>query len=254
MLPAGLALGACAFAREASTPDEVGRTMVRVDRLPAAAGPVQRGAMKTFERMLANNREWAAARVQEDPDYFRRLANIQTPEVLWIGCSDSRVAANVITGTQPGEIFVHRNVGNLVVNTDVNLLSVLEYAVDLLHVKHVIVCGHYGCGGVRAAMTHDSLGIINTWLRNLKDVYRFHEVELLALPGAQARQDRLVELNVEEQVLNLAKTAIVQKAWKHAQRPVLHGWVYGLADGILKPIKQLAPGEGLEGIYRYENL
>ena len=210
--------------------------------------------MDTLGRLLDSNKAWAAARLREDPDYFNRLALLQAPEFLWIGCSDSRVAANVITGTQPGEVFVHRNIANMVVHTDVNLLSVLEYAVNVLHVKHIIVCGHYGCGGVKAAAGHQHLGIISNWLRNIEDVFRFHQDELLAIKDEGKRIDRLVELNVEEQVLNLAKTAIIQKAWKHRQSPTLHGWVYGLDSGIIKPLSQIESAESLEAVYRYENL
>ncbi len=204
------------------------------------------------QRLLENNRSWAAERLAEDPQFFSRLASLQTPGFLWIGCSDSRVPANEITGTQPGEIFVQRNVANLVVHTDVNLLAVLEYAVNFLKVRDVIVVGHYGCGGIAAALTHQNMGILNKWLRHIKDVYRFHEEELLALPEGRERQDRLVELNVEEQVFNLAKTSIIQRAWQREQRPNLHGWVYGLNDGILKPLLELPAGSPIDGIYRYE--
>jgi carbonic anhydrase len=210
--------------------------------------------MKSYERLLLENKAWAAEQVQEDPQFFKRLENIQSPEFLWIGCSDSRVPANEITGTQPGEIFVHRNIANMVVHTDLNLLSVLEYAVNVLEVKHIIVCGHYGCGGVKAAIGHHSLGIINKWLRNIKDVYRFHESELNALQDEDQRVDRLIELNVQEQVLNLAKTSVIQRAWKHHQRPTLHGWVYSLHDGILHPVKMMGPNEPLDSIYEYDNL
>ena len=204
--------------------------------------------------MLLENKAWAREKISNEPGYFTKLAGIQTPEFLWIGCSDSRVPANEITGTQPGEIFVHRNIANMVVHTDLNLLSVLEYAVNHLHVKHIIVCGHYGCGGVKAATTQHNFGIINKWLRNIKDVYRIHEEELTALPSEADRIDRLVELNVQEQVLNLAKTSIVQKAWKYEQRPHIHGWVYSLNNGILKPICDLAPGSFIEPIYNYDDL
>lgn len=210
--------------------------------------------MSELNKLLEQNQKWSSERVREDPEYFTRLAELQTPEVLWIGCSDSRVAANVITGTQPGEIFVHRNIANMVVHTDLNLLSVLEYAVNFLKVKHVIVCGHYGCGGVRAAHGHQHLGIINNWLRNIEDVYRFHKAELEAIPDGEPRINRLVELNVQEQILNLAKTTIVQKAWKHEQRPALHGWVYGLDTGILKPLCLVEDVSVLDPVYRIENL
>ncbi|MFO0601477.1 MAG: carbonate dehydratase [Myxococcaceae bacterium] len=210
--------------------------------------------MSELNKLLSQNQDWAAARVAEDPEYFKRLAKLQTPEFLWIGCSDSRVAANVITGTQPGEVFVHRNIANMVVHTDLNLLSVLEYAVNFLKVTHVIVCGHYGCGGVTAAHDHQNLGVINNWLRNIEDVYRLHRDELYAITERQKRLDRLVELNVQEQVLNLAKTSIIQTAWKHHQRPSLHGWVYGLDDGRLKSICLVEDTSVLDPVYVYDNL
>jgi carbonic anhydrase len=210
--------------------------------------------MSNIDALLAGNKTWAAQRLLEDPDYFKRLSGLQTPEYLWIGCSDSRVAANVVTGTQPGEVFVHRNIANMVVNTDMNLLSVLEYAVTMLRIEHIIVCGHYGCGGVKAAMGHQYLGIINNWLRNIEDVYRFHDVELNAIEDSALRVDRLVELNVQEQVLNLAKTSIIQKSWHHHQRPVLHGWVYGLDTGLIKPLSQVSNASQIEPVYRYANL
>lgn len=210
--------------------------------------------MQSYEKLLLENKAWAAEKVQEDPEYFNRLAHLQTPEFLWIGCSDSRVPANEITGTQPGEIFVHRNVANMVIHTDLNLLSVLEYAVNVLKVRHVIVCGHYGCGGVKAAMTRHSVGIINKWIRNIKDVYRFHREEIDEIQNEDLKVDRLVELNVQEQVMNLAKTSIVQKAWKYDQRPYLHGWVYGLTDGIIKPVFEMKPGDHIDELYEYDNL
>ena len=192
--------------------------------------------------------------VANDPDYFKKLASQQTPEFLWIGCSDSRVPANQITGTEPGEIFVHRNVANLVVNTDINMLSVLQFAVEVLKVKHVIVVGHYGCGGVNAAMSSHHLGIIDHWIKNIKDVYRIHRDEIEALPTEEERSNRLTELNVREQVFNLTKTSIIQKAWKHEQRPHLHGWVYGLKDGIVRTICDISPGDIPDEIYSYDNL
>jgi carbonic anhydrase len=211
--------------------------------------------MQLYEKLLLENKAWAAEMVQEDPDYFTRLAHLQTPDFLWIGCSDSRVPANEITGTQPGEIFVHRNVANMVVNTDVNLLSVLDYAVNHLKVKHVIVCGHYGCGGIKAATTNnDFKPVLNMWLRNIKDVYRFHRKELDAIADIDQRTDRLTELNVQEQVFNLAKTSIIQKAWKQEQRPDLHGWVYGLNNGIIKPVFEMKTGTHIDGLYEYDNL
>jgi len=192
--------------------------------------------------------------VEDDPNYFNRLATLQTPEFLWIGCSDSRVPANEITGTQPGEIFVHRNIANLVINTDVNLLSVLEYAVVVLKVKHVIVCGHYGCGGVKAALTnHSYKQVLNMWLRNIKDVHRLHREEVDALPEGDARVNRLIELTVKEQVMNLAKTSIIQKAWKEEMRPHLHGWVYSLSDGVINPIFEMEAGTPIDPIYAFHD-
>ena len=210
--------------------------------------------MNSYEKLLLENKAWAREKIMEDADYFNRLAMLQTPEFLWIGCSDSRVPANEITGTAPGEIFVQRNIATMVVHTDMNLLSVLEYAVTVLKVKHIIVCGHYGCGGVKAAMSKKSFGIINNWIRNIKDVYRLHEDELLAIESEDKRVDRLVELNVQEQVLNLAKTSIVQDAWNAEHRPHLHGWVYGLANGIIKPVLSMPPGTKIDHIYEYDNL
>lgn len=192
--------------------------------------------------------------VENDPDFFKRLSGIQFPEFLWIGCSDSRVPANQITATQPGEVFVHRNIANMVVNTDMNMLSVLQYAVEILKVKHVVVVGHYGCGGVRAAMTNNKLGIIDHWLKNIKDVHRLHRAEIDSIPDEEKRLDRLTELNVQEQVFNLTKTSIIQKAWKYHQLPHLHGWVYGLQDGILRTVCDIEPGNHPDPIYEFDNL
>lgn len=211
--------------------------------------------MHSYEKLLSENKSWATRQIADDPEYFNRLAKIQRPDFLWIGCSDSRVPANQITGTQPGEIFVHRNVANLVINTDVNLLSVLDYAVNHLQVKHVIVCGHYGCGGIRAASTKtDFKYVLNMWLRNIKDVYRIHRAELDGIEDEETRINRLVELNVREQVMNLAKTSIIQRSWKKEQRPDLHGWVYGLNNGIIKPVFDMTSIEGMDPIYEFEGL
>jgi len=210
--------------------------------------------MKSYEKLLLENKAWAAERVADDPTFFTRLSKLQTPEYLWIGCSDSRVPANEITGTQPGEIFVHRNIANLVVNTDLNMLSVLQYAVEVLKVKHIIVCGHYGCGGVKAALTNNSIGIIDKWLRNIKDVHRFNREEVDSIENEEDRVDRMIELNVKEQVMNLAKTSIVQKAWKNSNTPHIHGWVYGLEDGLIKPIFEMPAGTHIDPIYEYDNL
>jgi carbonic anhydrase len=211
--------------------------------------------MKSYERLLQDNREWAKSVNEEDPEFFDRLAHIQTPEFLWIGCSDSRVPADRITGTQPGEIFVHRNIANMVIHTDVNLLSVLDFAVSHLKVKHVIVCGHYGCGGVKAAMSsRDYNNVLNMWLSHIKDVYRLHDDELTALNEEEKRFDRLVELNVMEQVMHLSKTSVIQRAWKHEQRPDLHGWVYGLKDGLIKPVFEMKAGSEIDPLYQYDDL
>jgi carbonic anhydrase len=211
--------------------------------------------MQSYEKLLLENKAWASEKVNDDPDYFNRLAHLQTPEFLWIGCSDSRVPANEITNTQPGEIFVHRNIANMVVNTDVNLLSVLDYAVNHLKVKHVIVCGHYGCGGVKAAATQsDFKPVLNMWLRNIKDVYRLHREELNAIKNEEQRTDRLVELNVAEQVNNLAKTSIIQRAWGKNNAPDLHGWVYGLKDGIIKPVFEMKAGTHIDPVYEFDGI
>lgn len=211
--------------------------------------------MKPYEKLLLENKAWAKEMLEDDPAFFDRLAHLQTPEFLWIGCSDSRVPANEITNTQPGEIFVHRNIANMVIHTDVNLLSVLDYAVSYLKVKHVIVCGHYGCGGIKAAMTnHDYKQVLNMWLRNIKDVYRLHREELDGVTGEENKFDRLVELNVQEQVIHLAKTSIIQRAWKNEQRPQLHGWVYGLKDGIINPVFEMLAGTPIDSLYEYDDL
>jgi len=211
--------------------------------------------MLPIDKLLQENKNWASERKTVNPHYFETLAHLQTPEFLWIGCSDSRVPANEITGTQPGEIFVHRNIANLVIHTDVNLLSVLDFAVTHLKVKHIIVCGHYGCGGIKAAMTnHDYKYVLNMWLRNIKDVYRLHRQELDQIGDEDLRADRLTELNVKEQVTHLAKTSIVQRAWKQEQRPHLHGWVYGLKDGIIKPVFEMKPNSMIDPIYTYDDL
>lgn len=210
--------------------------------------------MESYKRLLKANVEWAGNQLKTDPDYFSKLSAVQTPEFLWIGCSDSRVPADKITGTQPGEIFVHRNIANLVVNTDMNLLSVLQYAVEVLKVKHVIVCGHYGCGGVKAAMTSHHFGLINHWIKNIKDVYRLHREAIDGLDSEEEKTNLLVEMNVREQVFNLAKTSIIQSAWKKEQSPHLHGWVYGLDTGIINPICEMEAGTHIDPLYEYDNL
>ena len=190
-----------------------------------------------YHQLLENNKEWVNEMTNSDKNYFEKLAKGQQPPVLWIGCADSRVPANEITKTHPGELFVHRNIANMVVHTDMNMLSVLDYAVNHLKVKHVIVCGHYGCGGVQAAMQNKSLGLINKWVRNIKEVYKDNKTELRKIEDDKKRFDRLVELNVKAQVYDLAKTSIVQQAWKNDTGLEIHGWVYGLKDGIIKDLK-----------------
>jgi carbonic anhydrase len=193
--------------------------------------------MPPVTNLLRNNKAWAAARVKQDPTFFSRLEKIQAPEFLWIGCSDSRVPANEIVGLDPGELFVHRNVANVVVHTDLNCLSVLQFAVDVLKVKHVIVCGHYGCGGIHAAMEKQSHGLIDNWLRHVQDVERDYEDELALIADQQARENRLCELNVAEQVRNIARTTIVQDAWRNGHGVELHGWIYGLKDGLISDLR-----------------
>ncbi|HBD27489.1 carbonate dehydratase [Flavobacterium sp.] len=186
-----------------------------------------------YKKILDNNKKWVENKLAISPNYFKNLADGQNPPLLWIGCSDSRVPANEIIGAEPGEVFVHRNIANMVVHSDMNMLSVLDYAVNALKVKHVIVCGHYGCGGVKAAMGNSSIGIIDNWIRHIKDVYRFHQQELDAIENEKERFNKFVEINVKEQVMDLAKTSIVQNAWNSGQELTLHGWVYGLNDGYV---------------------
>lgn len=206
--------------------------------------PLVKNRMDIIERLLLENQAWAAEKITDDPKFFKRLSSIQTPDFLWIGCSDSRVPADQITGTQPGEIFVHRNVANLVVKNDLNLLTVLEYAVKYLKIKHVIICGHYGCGGVVAANSNEDFGDIDKWLINIKNVKKTHAKELQKITDKNHQIDRLVELNVIEQVKNLAATKIIQDSWSEGNTPTLHGWVYGLKDGIIKNILEMeAPGQ-----------
>ena len=189
-----------------------------------------------LDSLLDNNKAWAQRVSEEDPEFFARLAKQQQPEYLWIGCSDSRVPAESITGTDPGEMFVHRNIANMVVHSDMNMLSVLSYAVDVLKVKHIIVCGHYGCGGVMAAMKNQQFGLIDNWLRHIKDVYRYHHDELDAIKDETLRARRFVEVNVQEQVHDLGKTSIVQNAWKRGQQLHLHGWAYDIQDGLINDL------------------
>jgi carbonic anhydrase len=192
---------------------------------------------KFYNQLLDNNKKWVAGKLAIDPEYFKKLSRGQKPPVLWIGCADSRVPANEIIGAEPGEVFVHRNIANMVVHSDMNMLSVLDYAVNVLQVKHIIVCGHYGCGGVQTAMTNKHVGLIDNWIRHIKDVYRLHRPELDGITDEAARFDRFVELNVLEQVLDLGKTSIVQAAWERGQEVHVHGWVYDIHDGMIRDLK-----------------
>lgn len=193
--------------------------------------------MQTYEQILQGNRDFVEEITSKDPDFFKNLAKGQNPEIFWIGCSDSRVPANQLTNTKPGEVFVHRNIANLSVHTDMNMLSVLDYAVNILHVKHIIVTGHYGCGGILAAMSNKQYGVIDSWLRHIKDVYRLHSKELNSISDEAVRADRLVELNVREQLKNLGKTTIVQNAWKQRDDLELHGWVIDIKTGYVKDLE-----------------
>jgi carbonic anhydrase len=206
-----------------------------------------------YNQLLQNNKKWVASKLEKDPEYFKRLSLGQSPPILWIGCADSRVPANEIIGAEPGEVFVHRNIANMVVHSDMNMLSVLDYAVNVLKVKHIIVCGHYGCGGVQAAMTNKHIGLIDNWIRHIKDVYRFHQDELNAIEDEKDRFNRFVELNVIEQVLDLAKTSIVQTAWESGQKVQVHGWVYGIHDGVIKDLGvNLGDNKSLSDVYQLD--
>lgn len=210
--------------------------------------------MTSYDEVFDNNRKWVARNTERDPDFFSRLATHQEPDFLFIGCADSRVPANEIMGLQPGEVFVHRNIANLVVSTDINAQSVIEYAVAHLDVKHIVVCGHYGCGGVAAAMEPADLGLLNGWLREIRDVYRLYQEELDAIEDKGARYRRLIELNVQEQCVNVLKTAVVQKKYVRTGFPIVHGWVYDVANGFLRDL-DIPVGEILskiQEIYRLE--
>lgn len=208
--------------------------------------------MQSYKRLLLNNKAWVEDKLNVRSDFFDRTSGTQQPEFLWIGCSDSRVPAEEVTGVEPGELFVHRNIANLVVHTDFNMLSVVQYAVEVLKVKHIIVCGHYGCGGVRAAMSPQHLGLINKWLRHIKDIYRLHATELDSIPDEEKRYKRLIELNVFEQVHHLAELSFVQLAWKREHRPTIHGWIYDLHTGYLHDIAKIDPGNLPHNIFVYE--
>jgi carbonic anhydrase len=210
--------------------------------------------MKEFQKLLLANKSWAAQQQEEDPTFFKQMAEGQQPEFLWIGCADSRAPADRITGTEPGQIFVHRNVANLVLHTDFNMLSVLQYAVEVLKVRHIMVVGHYGCGGVKASMTNSDLGLINKWIRNIKDVYEKHHDELEAITDEDRRTDRLCELNVLAQVDSLLKTTIIQKAWKNGDIPYVHGCILELTTGKIKQLIQVEPKDlsSIPNIYRYD--
>jgi carbonic anhydrase len=207
----------------------------------------------SYKRLIEGNRRFALSKKFEDSEYFKKMSLAQRPDYLWIGCSDSRVPANEVTNTKSGEIFVHRNIANVVVHTDFNIMSVLEYAVNVLGVKTIIVCGHYGCGGVRAAISSGSFGLVDNWLRNIKDVYNKYQAELNTISDIDKRTDRLTELNVIEQVRNLAKTEILQKAWHNGKKIEIHGWVYGLNSGLITELNAIYDEkEDLEPIYRFD--
>lgn len=204
-----------------------------------------------YKQLLENNKKWVDSQLALDSEFFKDLAKGQNPQILWIGCSDSRVPANEIIGAKPGEVFVHRNIANMVVHSDMNMLSVLDYAVNVLKVKHVIVCGHYGCGGVKAAMGNDSIGIIDNWIRHIKDVYRLHSKYLDSIINEEERFNKFVELNVKEQVFDLAKTSIVQGAWRNGQNLTLHGWAYGLNSGYVTDLNvNISSDKDLDSVYQ----
>ncbi len=204
-----------------------------------------------YKKILDNNKQWVESQLALDKEYFKDLAKGQNPPLLWIGCSDSRVPANEIIGAKPGEVFVHRNIANMVIHSDMNMLSVLDYAVNVLKVRHVIVCGHYGCGGVKAAMGNQSIGLIDNWIRHIKDVYRLHEDYLNSFENEDERFNKFVEINAQEQVFDLAKTSIVQGAWKSGQELTLHGWTYGLNSGYVTDLGvNMSSNEDLDDVYR----
>ncbi|WP_445454586.1 carbonate dehydratase [Flavobacterium sp. 25HG05S-40] len=204
-----------------------------------------------YKKILDNNKKWVETQLALDADYFKDLSKGQNPPLLWIGCSDSRVPANEIIGAKPGEVFVHRNIANMVIHSDMNMLSVLDYAVNVLKVKHIIVCGHYGCGGVKAAMNNQSIGLIDNWIRHIKDIYRLHDAYLNSITNEDERFNKFVEINVQEQVFDLAKTSIVQNAWKIGQELTLHGWAYGLNSGYVTDLGvNMTSNDNLDDVYR----
>jgi carbonic anhydrase len=209
--------------------------------------------MEHIEKLLLQNRAWVEQKTLQDKEFFIRSAGSQRPRFLWIGCSDSRVPANEITGTDPGEIFVHRNIANMVVHTDMSMLSVLDYAVNVLEVPHVVLCGHYGCGGVKASMGQKQFGLIDNWIRHIKDVYSLHHKELEAIKDPEKREDRFTEFNVIEQVYNLSQTSIIQNAWANRNAPYVHGWVYDLRSGLIKDLQvSMNDNSSMGEVYKFE--
>lgn len=206
-----------------------------------------------YLKLFENNKQWAMKKLAENPDFFVSLSKLQAPEYLWIGCSDSRVPANEVIGTQPGEVFVHRNIANMVIHTDMSMLSVVDYGVNVLDVKHIIVCGHYGCGGVLAAMSNRQYGLIDNWLRHIKDSYHLYSRELESISDPTARENRFIELNVIEQVNHLSKTSIIQNSWQKKQRPAIHGWVYDLKTGLVRDLNVTMDGQkDMADVFRFE--
>ena len=209
--------------------------------------------IESYQKLLLQNKAWVKQKNLDDQDFFSDLSKIQKPDFFWIGCSDSRVPANEITGTDPGEIFVHRNIANMVVHTDMNMLSALDYAINVLEVKHVIVCGHYGCGGVRAALSKKQYGLIDNWIRHIKDVHHTHHDEIEAIDNPHEKEKRFIELNVVEQVNALSKTSIVQNAWRQRQSPFIHGWVYDLETGYIKDLQiSLNDSSSIPALYQFD--
>ncbi len=210
--------------------------------------------MESLDNLLINNQVWADQVKSQNPEFFSKMAQEQKPEILWIGCSDSRVPAEIVVNAQPGDMFIHRNIANQVIATDFNCLSVLQYAVNVLKVKHIVVCGHYNCGGVKAALARQNPGLVitNKWLMHIKNVYRLHQAEIDKLDKEEDRVNKLVELNISEQVHALSHTSIIQEAWDQNNAPVLHGWVYKLDDGLLNKLITINPGDAIPAIYQYE--